>query len=216
MTSSAKPKLKVAPVISGAISLGSFESGIVTELIRASQDSDSPVVIDVVGGASAGAITAAGAALYLSQGCSSDGHRYIGFEQWCDIDLAALTRYHDGENSLLSRRAIERSIEQGVLGGPRVFDPSLHKNDVLLLMTLTNLHGRPTHVLTPDDEDGVAVHVRYREHSESVFMRVPCGFCTTTWAPAASRGSSCTATASPGSGGGSWQQWRSASESPGC
>ena len=170
----ATAKVKVALVVSGAISLGSFEAGVVTELLRAAQDPQSPISIDIIGGASAGAVTGATLAYYLTRRTRPGGPtaEYPALAAWRNITVQALTDYAPDDTGLLSRAALLAQVRQ-VLEQPAPPRPDLQGNDVLLFMTLTSLHGRPVQVPYAGPAAGVSVGVRYRNYSESVYFRVP-------------------------------------------
>jgi hypothetical protein len=114
-----KPK-RLAITISGAVSLGSYEAGVLYEIFTAIEQHNTKVlvdeeriVVDVLTGASAGGMTAAiGAQMLAGRKPSSwKVHDNPFYNPWVkEIDLAGLARMRDGEDpmkSLLSSDCIE-------------------------------------------------------------------------------------------------------------
>lgn len=97
---------RLALVLSGGVSLGAYQAGAVAELLWALEhrlDASAPVVLDVVTGASAGAMTAAvlARALMVDRAAAADLHR-----AWVrEISFAQLTEGPPGA-SFFSDRAI--------------------------------------------------------------------------------------------------------------
>jgi hypothetical protein len=69
---SAAPQVRLALVISGAVSLGAYEAGALTGLLRLIGDSDGAIVVDTIAGASAGSITGLILAHALLSGAGDD------------------------------------------------------------------------------------------------------------------------------------------------
>lgn len=112
-------KLKVTLVISGAISLGSYESGVIYELARAARAKNGPFTIDFVAGTSAGSITGAQVAKVLV----APKPDFSSFEMWHQVTLTDLTTgYGAKETSPLSQTYIKDQLYQQ-LAGTRAVSP---------------------------------------------------------------------------------------------
>ena len=156
-------EIHLALVISGAVSLGSYEAGALVKLIRAVKDSQKPdykgpkLVIDVIAGASAGAMTGAMVAYCLLTGVKEE----IIYQAWVeDIDLKNLENKF-GTESILSSRQIEELANKYFKNPqhlpPEYFDKdSVQKYPIRLVISLTNLNGRnfsiPIHLPTGKEE----------------------------------------------------------------
>ena len=131
MTQKPMPR-KLAIVISGAVSLGSYEAGVMYELLEAialhneSVGSDHPdrVEIDVITGASAGAMTAAILSQQLYFGGTRLRHPYEGnplFDAWVkNVSIDELLKVHPDEHrySLLSSAVIDDIGSQSIPDEP--------------------------------------------------------------------------------------------------
>lgn len=139
--------LKLALVLSGAASLGSFEAGVVYELLQAVA-LGAPLTIDLVAGSSSGALVAAMAVKVLVAGASS-----ANLEMWSAVDLAALTSRYDpaaahdqGPEPGLLSSAVLRDLCRRYLvneGTDLALNPSYPAAATALVMTMTNLDGLP-------------------------------------------------------------------------
>ncbi len=129
---------KLAIVISGAVSLGSYEAGVMYELLEAialhneSVGADHPerVVIDVITGASAGAMTAAILSQQLYFGGTKLRHPYEGnplFDAWVkNVSIDQLLKVHPDEHrySLMSSAVIDAIGRQSIPDDPGlILDP---------------------------------------------------------------------------------------------
>ncbi len=121
---------RVAITIAGAVSLGSYEAGVLYEVLEAlrrhntaAKTEDDKIYIDVITGASAGGMTAAMAAqrLLYDAASLSDPRKNAFYEAWvARISLWSLVKMKWKENiwdSLLSSDLIER------LGREFLIDP---------------------------------------------------------------------------------------------
>ena len=109
----------LAITISGAVSLGSYEAGVLYELLyalschNATVAPDQQIIIDVLTGASAGGMTAAIAAQKLLYDADALAHAYDNalYRPWViDISLDALLKLRPGEDpthALLSNAVVE-------------------------------------------------------------------------------------------------------------
>lgn len=127
---------RLALVIRGAVSLGSYEGGVLYELLRALEHHNQRrpagdarrVSIDVLAGASAGSMTAAITSQVLLGGLDRlvDAHHNPFYQAWVvDVNLAELLRYRAGEydgGSLLSGRFITELADKH-LGTPPAGTP---------------------------------------------------------------------------------------------
>ncbi len=134
----------IALVLSGAVSLGSWEAGVLDELLyqvdrlNGEREPGERFHIDVITGASAGAMTGA----LVSRAIMLDlTERRLLRQAWVDdIDI---TRLIEGipRNSLLSKDPIER-IARAYLSAPLHVDPpSLAPPRLLMRFTVTNMSG---------------------------------------------------------------------------
>src|SRR5205823_1898310 len=85
-------KLRIGLTISGAVSLGSYEGGALAALLVAIQEMNGAVLMDVVTGASAGAITAVLAARCLVRGCDPVQAMTAS---WVDLPSIERLKTHD-------------------------------------------------------------------------------------------------------------------------
>jgi hypothetical protein len=153
---------KLAIAISGAVSLGSYESGVMYEIIKAIGDhnqalpenSGDRIEIDVITGASAGGLTAA----ILAQLLLYDKGRLAGpktnamYQAWVrDIDIERLLEYETADEvkySLLSSRYILYLCEEHILARYYISDPPpapqrhpASAGEIHLGLALSNMNG---------------------------------------------------------------------------
>lgn len=139
----------MALVISGAVSLGSYEAGALVKLIRAARLSQKPdykgprIFIDTIAGASAGAMTGAMLAYCLLFGVREE----ILYQVWVkDIDLRKIeNRFRP--DSILSNACIKEIAEKylknpGGLSRGDINRENIQNCPVRLAISLTNLNGR--------------------------------------------------------------------------
>ena len=154
---------KIALVIAGAGSLGSYEAGVLVELTYAlsvlnqsrerldgpAGATEGPFVIDAITGASAGGMNAA----ILARVSMYESHRrdrlHTAWVEQISID-ALLEDDPRQQNALLSKTLVRRIAEAHLLdAAPVAFDPaSFAPDDLRVGLTLTNLHGLDYRVLT--------------------------------------------------------------------
>lgn len=161
--------LRIAIILSGAVALGSFEAGVICELLKA-VERGAPLMIDIIVGSSAGAIIGSLAAKSLVTG--------VPFEQplrqWTAFTLQQLTvgyetsdeaiaRGQPLDRGILSSEAVRRIMDQYLVADPveRSFQPACPAPRVVLGITLSNLDGLPG-TGAPDDEN---------RFTEAVFFR---------------------------------------------
>lgn len=173
---------RVALAISGAVSLGSYEAGVMYELIKAfkehnEKDPYNKIVIDVISGASAGAITGA----MLAQKLLFDGVRLEDpkgnalYQAWVEkANIDGLLKKHKGDNtktSLLSNGFVKSIGESMILSRYGSYaQPSEQPHPVSaakirLGLALTNLNGIDYHVSTLDPlhSDGKFIQTRHQD-----------------------------------------------------
>lgn len=151
MPGSAGTPLRVSLVLSGAVSLGTYEAGVVHELMAA-MEHGAPLHMDVVAGASAGALIGSIAARSLLTGAPYSP----GFRRWTEVTLGALTEFYERpaqarqrgktlDTGMLSTELIRRMVRDYLVNGaPGVpFVSQFPSSRVLLVMTMTNLDGLP-------------------------------------------------------------------------
>ncbi len=137
---------RLALVLSGAVSLGSFEAGALDEILfvlqKLAEDPgvDDPWVLDVITGASAGSMTAG----LVARAVMHDfGHRRFLRQAWVeDIDIADLLTGPPA-NAFLSKEPIDRiadrylTVEEDEAVRPAAFAPE----KLSLSFTLSNMSG---------------------------------------------------------------------------
>ncbi|MFQ5451430.1 MAG: patatin-like phospholipase family protein [Nitrospinaceae bacterium] len=137
---------KIALIIAGGVSLGSYESGVLTEFLYAldtlNKESDSErFELDVITGASAGSLTAALVARIVMYDLPGRAHHL--YRAWVeDINVDRLMRGAP-ENSLFSKDIINKIAEDYLTGEP--FGPtapaSFAPENLRLSFTLSNMNG---------------------------------------------------------------------------
>lgn len=143
--------MRLSLVLSGAVALGTFEAGVVFELMRAVQRG-APLTIDVIAGASAGSLVSAVTAKSLVSGAPFE---YV-LPRWGDYTLQHLTAGYETvdearragkplDRGILSTRAVKQILEQNLVSEPveRPFQPAYPAPRLCLTMTLTNIDGLP-------------------------------------------------------------------------
>lgn len=141
-------RLKICLVISGAIALGSYESGVICELTRAARAKNGPIAIDVIAGTSAGSITGAQVAKVLV----TPRPNFDIFKLWAEATLSSLvTRTQESETSPLSQSWARTQMEKQLAGTDdksivyddtgATYELGDAAQDVRLVITLTDLEG---------------------------------------------------------------------------
>lgn len=165
MSQSTAPKSSTPPIpvtlnCSGGISLGAYMAGIFYELIKEAVKPDPKIIVDIITGASAGAMTGAIAAYYLlrenrERMLNEPVETNIFYQAWVEkIDMEGIDRLgftpEDGQWSLLSGKKIAE-IGQLLKQEPLAIEKT---QPLALLMTLTNLQGllKETGAKTEDGE----------------------------------------------------------------
>ncbi len=144
---------KIALILAGGGSLGAFESGVVTELLRQleQRNAEGPhhFEIDIITGASAGGVVGALTARYLQDGPAPNEQpeRNPLYRSWVrDIDVRHLLT-DPPKNAAFSKKIIEQILQAGLLRGPEAVLPgnggpfSCTPELLRLGMTLSNLQG---------------------------------------------------------------------------
>lgn len=136
---------RLALILSGAVSLGSFEGGVLDELLYAldhlhATPGGKRYTLDVITGASAGAMTGA----LVARATMNDlAHRRALHDAWVSlIDILDLIRETPG-NALLSREPVDRIADAYLTLAPDGEDrPAPFAPDVLrMAFTISNLNG---------------------------------------------------------------------------
>jgi predicted acylesterase/phospholipase RssA len=131
-------KLRIGLIISGAVSLGAYEGGALAALLIAVQDLRDDVVIDVISGASAGAMTG-----LLAARCLTLGADPLASMRQAWVDLPDLQHLQTHElTSPLSSRVLAAGASK--ILGPTGPAPDLSKrqdDDVVLSMSIVDLGG---------------------------------------------------------------------------
>ncbi|HWI63078.1 MAG TPA: patatin-like phospholipase family protein [Symbiobacteriaceae bacterium] len=161
--------VKIALVLSGAVALGTFEAGVVYEILAAI-DRGAPLTVDIITGSSAGSLVGAMVAKALVAG--------VPFEhvlpRWKEYTLQELTSHYETpeqakargkqiDKGILSSESVRLILEENLVHDPieRSFQPQFPAPRVVLTVTLTNLDGLPG-TGTPDDEHRFAEAVIFR------------------------------------------------------
>ena len=155
-------KKKLAITISGAVSLGSYEAGVLYEVVRAigqhnqnpKTKTDDKIFIDVLTGASAGGMTATIAAqklLYEAQSLAGEFSNAF-YQPWvAEISIQRLLNLHGADNerqSIFSSEAVAEISEKYITGRyqshlspPPDPHPALDADNLKLGLALSNLNG---------------------------------------------------------------------------
>ena len=170
--SSRGPQLRLALTLPGGISLGTFEAGAVAALVRAAQDINGRdpdrVVIDVMAGASAGALTSVLAARALLAG--EDPLPSLRRAWVTEPSLSALLA-HGPRAPLTLRRA--RAVADDVLErSAPVTDVPCQESQVMLDLALVSLRGLPPPAPRAGRAPPVAI---YLDHAQRVLETIPAG-----------------------------------------
>ncbi|WP_103669131.1 patatin-like phospholipase family protein [Pseudanabaena sp. BC1403] len=169
---------KLAIAISGAVSLGSYEAGVMYEVLEAiaqhneklAKDSSSRIEIDVITGASAGGMTAG----ILAQKLLCDGKElrkpydnplYHAWVNEVDIEKLLDKDKREYKFSLLSSKAVE-----GIAGNHIKDSPLLHEahpsaaKEIFVGIAMSNLNGWD-YTVKPNNTDGDSefVYTRYKD-----------------------------------------------------
>lgn len=133
--------LRIAFTISGAVSLGAYEAGVLAALVAGLQPvcdgDDPPVCVDVLGGASAGSICSLLAAWCLSAGLDPV---QVLREAWVEqADMASLRRGAQG--APLNVEALEAIARKVVMPPPGAIGRNRQRRPIRLRMALTPLRG---------------------------------------------------------------------------
>lgn len=152
---------RLAITISGAVSLGSYEAGVLYEVLDAlaqhnsdpKTTDDEKIFVDVLTGASAGGMTATIAAqkLLFEAGSLTDPYKNSFYQPWvADVSLDALLTFQPGEDhtqSLFSSKLIEQIADRhmtvryhGATTPARRQHPAA-ADTIQLGLTLANLNG---------------------------------------------------------------------------
>src|SRR5271166_552147 len=126
------PKKRLAITIAGAVSLGSYEAGVLFEILRAlkennTQNPEGQIIVDVLTGASAGGMTAVTAAqkLLFNAGDLENPYDNVFYNTWVkEINFDRLLALGPDEKtafSFFSSNAIETIAEDYITGkyGPK-------------------------------------------------------------------------------------------------
>jgi hypothetical protein len=136
------PAMRLSLVMSGAVSLGSFHAGVVTELLYALKwhaDHGNPYELDVVTGASAGSITAA----LVAHVVMNDYQRRGNFHRaWVELAVIDKLLLNPPDNAFLSPSPIYDIAQKCIAppfttAGKAPFAPPLMR----LSFTLSNMNG---------------------------------------------------------------------------
>jgi len=133
-------RLRLALTLSGAVSLGAYEAGVLAALLMAIQSLEGDIVIDVIAGASAGAITGLLAARSLLRGANPVE---LMTKAWVERDDLKDLLSHDLESPLSS--SVLSAMATDLLGptyAGGVPDGPFRQNEkIQLSFALTNLQG---------------------------------------------------------------------------
>ena len=161
--------VKIALVLSGAVALGTFEAGVVYEILAAISRG-APLTVDIIAGSSAGSLVGAMVAKAFVAGVPFE----FVLPKWKEFTLQELTsRYETPEQArirgkqtdkgVLSSESVRNILNEYLVKDPveRNFQPRFSAPRVVLTLTLTNLDGLPG-TGAPDDENRFAEAVIFR------------------------------------------------------
>jgi len=187
---------KLAVVISGAVSLGSYEAGVMYEVIRAiGQHNQHPdtaeedrILIDVITGASAGGMTAVILAqkLIFQSPCLEDPEANPFYQAWVvDADIKAMLEEHDDppEASLLSSNYIMSVAKKHLC---KEYKPQENQpvhpaaaERIQVGLALANLNGIDYKISLSGFPDEADIHKRsdffYTKHQDNLCFPVEAG-----------------------------------------
>ncbi|HYF93652.1 MAG TPA: patatin-like phospholipase family protein [Symbiobacteriaceae bacterium] len=161
--------IKIAIVLSGAVALGTFEAGVVFEVLSAISRG-AALTVDIIAGSSAGSLVGAMVAKTVAAG--------VPFEhvlpKWKEFTLQELTsRYETSEQAktrgkpidkgILSSESVRHILDEYLVRDSveRSFQPLFPAPRVVLAVTLTNIDGLPG-TGAPDDENRFAEAVIFQ------------------------------------------------------
>ncbi|NND73171.1 MAG: DUF3376 domain-containing protein [Rhodothermales bacterium] len=156
---------KIALILAGGVSLGAYQAGVITEILHAldvinrrrNDSGDSPIVLDVITGASAGSMTAALIARIML--CDFEARRGHLRDAWVeDIDILRLLVNIPG-NALLSKDVIWEIANRYILRDedlPRDNRASFAPEKLRLSFTLSNMHGIDYAIPNLSRDDGTS------------------------------------------------------------
>jgi predicted acylesterase/phospholipase RssA len=141
---------RLTMILSGAISLGAYEAGVVSQIAYAlakwnEGESQPRMIIDVIAGASAGAMTGAMLARHIMTG--SDPARFVklNYEQWYGTGFGnLLPRNDDTKHSFLSAKVIDneaRALYNDIQPDP--YMQRVRQEELIYTCTLTSLDPIP-------------------------------------------------------------------------
>jgi predicted acylesterase/phospholipase RssA len=181
---------KLAITISGAVSLGSYEAGVLYEVIRAiGQHNQHPdtiacgqqIYIDVLTGASAGGMTAAIAAQKLLYDSDSlaDPYNNAFYQPWvAEIGIDSLLNFHGNDDpsmSIFSSQAVVDISEKMLtdrytshMSPPSKPHPALDRQNLDLGLALANLNGVDYKINTRPSGSLI-----YTRHKDELIRRFP-------------------------------------------
>lgn len=166
---------RLAIAISGAVSLGAYEAGVLYEVLRALEKHNSDpatppeerITIDVLCGASAGGMTAAitSNTLLFNAGALANPYDNPFYNPWVrDIDLLPLLKLQTGENpafSMLSSSLIE-SMSRKYIPAPTSEQPSASvASELRLGLAMSNLNGADFG--EPQQDGGMFRYTRFQD-----------------------------------------------------
>lgn len=169
---------KLAIAISGAVSLGSYEAGVMYEVLEAiaihnenlADDDPNRIEIDVITGASAGGMTAG----ILAQKLLCEGEKLRGaytnplYESWVqEVDIGKLLVQNREEYkfSLLSSKVVESIGEKYIKNFPTIAQPHPSAASTIHVgIAMSNLNGWD-YIVRPlnKDGDGEFIYTRYKD-----------------------------------------------------
>ena len=155
---------RLSVVLSGALARGAYEAGVVAQLgyalgcyNRDLPDRPPLITVDLVSGASAGAITGLMLSAQIMQGGDPQDFVERNWRMWCTSasNLESLVMTEEGERSFLSTRKLYRLFHRGIHPNRRL-PVVVRQDEVIFTCTLTSLAGIPYQHGSSDSEDAWA------------------------------------------------------------
>jgi predicted acylesterase/phospholipase RssA len=147
-----EPALRIALIVPGAVSLGAYEAGALTALLRLIRASEGRIVVDTIVGASAGSVTGALAAHALLTGRGDDDLQELWVEQTSIQNLLAARPAPGRPRSPLSTTRLERWARTHLTG--RGIPPDAEP--IAMVVSIANLRGLRYRIAQAEAGRGVA------------------------------------------------------------
>jgi predicted acylesterase/phospholipase RssA len=143
------PRLRLALVIPGAVSLGAYEAGVLAALLGLIRESGGAIVVDTIVGASAGAITGTILAHSLLTGADARHLEELWLEQTSIENLLRGRRARGRAPAPLHASVLERWASEAIGAGA---EDGGQAEPIVLVTSITNLRGVRYRIARLEDE----------------------------------------------------------------